>query len=106
MRKPLIAGNWKMNKTVEETVEFISEFKKKEWKDKDVLICPPFTALSEAKKAVEGSSIHIWHCYCTDIAVRWLKLIQGQRSHSAIRVHGVEDIPDSWYQSQPICQPR
>lgn len=47
-----------MNKTVSETVDFIAKLKKKDFSDnRDVLICPPFTALSDASKLVKGSKV-------------------------------------------------
>ncbi len=45
----MIAGNWKMNKTVRETEEFLKEIMKADLPDdRDVLICPPFTSLQKA----------------------------------------------------------
>ena len=59
-RKPFIAGNWKMHKTIAETADFINALKTKEWNgDRDVLICPSFIALSESAKLVEGSKISL-----------------------------------------------
>ena len=57
--KKLIAANWKMNKTAEEAVSFIKEFKKltKDGKDADVVICPAFTALSAVSSELKKSSI-------------------------------------------------
>lgn len=61
MRKTIIAGNWKMNKTVEETKSMLIELKKlmtgKE--SVEVVIGAPFTSLESAVKAVEGSRISI-----------------------------------------------
>lgn len=49
MRTPLIAGNWKMYKTVAEAVELVEALLKEVEvgyaDDRQVLICPPFTAL-------------------------------------------------------------
>ncbi len=47
MRKKIIAGNWKMNKTVEEAVELAQGIKLElaDCKEVDVVVCPPFTAL-------------------------------------------------------------
>ena len=60
MRKPMIAGNWKMNKTVKETKDFITKLKKHALpKNKDILICPPFTALSKASGLIKGSNIQL-----------------------------------------------
>ena len=58
MKKFLIAGNWKMNKTIAEAKEFAEAIKAKDLPNaKDVCILAPFTALSELGKALEGSGI-------------------------------------------------
>lgn len=59
MRTPIIAGNWKMNKTIKEGLEFIEEIKGKTDKEVEVLICSPFTLLSDLKRATEGTNIKI-----------------------------------------------
>ena len=60
MRKPIIAGNWKMHKTVDEAVKMIEELKPLV-KDAacDVVVCPTFVCLDAVKKAVEGSNIKV-----------------------------------------------
>ncbi|MBM4340612.1 MAG: triose-phosphate isomerase [Deltaproteobacteria bacterium] len=60
-RLPFIAGNWKMNKTVEETLALVRELKGslKEIKEVEVAIAPPFTALHAAAQELKGSSIHL-----------------------------------------------
>jgi triosephosphate isomerase len=59
LRRLLIAGNWKMNKTVPEALELVRELKErlKGVEDRDVLVCPPFTALYPVGRELEGSSI-------------------------------------------------
>ncbi len=58
MKKFLIAGNWKMNKTTKEAVEFAEVMKSKNLKNaKDVCILAPFTQLAELGRALEGSDI-------------------------------------------------
>lgn len=59
--KKLIAANWKMNKTADESISFIREFKKiiKDEKNADIVICPPFTALSAASGELRKSSIKL-----------------------------------------------
>ena len=61
MRKPLIAGNWKMNKTVGEAVKLCEDLRLlvKDVIDRDILVCPPFTALYSVSKIVENTSINI-----------------------------------------------
>jgi triosephosphate isomerase len=61
VRRLLIAGNWKMHKTVPEALELVRELKErlKEVNDRDILVCPPFTALYPVGKELEGSSIKL-----------------------------------------------
>ena len=61
MRTPLIAGNFKMFKTVAETVTYVNELRSliKDVRDVDVVIAPPFTAIAAAAEAVKGSSIAV-----------------------------------------------
>lgn len=61
MRKTIIAGNWKMNKTNDEAVEMLTKLKEKvgNVEGVDIIIGAPFTALSDAVKAVAGSKIKI-----------------------------------------------
>lgn len=61
MRKPIIAGNWKMNKTITEALELVRTLtiELKDIKDVDILVCPPFTALHSVNQAVEGSNIKL-----------------------------------------------
>lgn len=59
MRKPIIAGNWKMNKTIKEGLEFIEAIKGKTDVESEVLICAPFTLLKDLKLATEGTNIKI-----------------------------------------------
>lgn len=60
-RVPFIAGNWKMNKTVEEALDLIRELKTaiSGVKGVEVAVAPPFTALDAARKELEGSSIRL-----------------------------------------------
>lgn len=61
MRRPIMAGNWKMNKTNDEAHELASGLKAGagDVTDVEVLICPPATALSVVAAAVEGSNIEV-----------------------------------------------
>ena len=60
MRKPIIAGNWKMNKTIAEAVAFVNEVKDKVQNDKvEAVICAPFTLLKDLKEATKGTNIKI-----------------------------------------------
>jgi len=58
MRTPIIAGNWKMNKTVAETLELVREIRQSlgEAPEKvEVVLCPPFTSLWVAKNSLGRS---------------------------------------------------
>lgn len=59
--KKLIAANWKMNKTIDESVSFIKEFKKVIKDDKNVyiVICPQFTALSAVSDEIKATNIKL-----------------------------------------------
>ena len=61
MRKPIMAGNWKMFKTPAETTAFFEKFRPLVEKSShcEIVICPPFTNLAAAVDAVKGSSIRI-----------------------------------------------
>lgn len=60
MRKPIIAGNWKMHKTIAEAVEFVNEIKGKvNNTDVEAVICAPFTLLKDLKEATKGTDIKI-----------------------------------------------
>ena len=61
LRKKLIAGNWKMNKTPTDGVALVAELVTAIGKqtDVDVLVCPPFTGLESAGKALEGSTLKL-----------------------------------------------
>ena len=59
MRRPIIAGNWKMYKTVQESVDTAIGLKRKfyTFSDADIVICPPFTSLSKVQDEIIDSSI-------------------------------------------------
>ncbi len=59
MRKLLIAGNWKMNKTISEAVELVNGLKREviDINEADILIAPVYTALSEVSDLLIGSNI-------------------------------------------------
>jgi triosephosphate isomerase len=60
-RKLIIAGNWKMNKTVAEALDLVRDLKIElaNIKEVDVVVCPPFTALAEVSKAILDSSLRL-----------------------------------------------
>jgi triosephosphate isomerase len=61
MRKPLIAGNWKMFKTVRETTAHVMELRAllRGVTAVDLVIAPPFTAIHAAVEATHGSAIAV-----------------------------------------------
>jgi len=60
MRKPIIAGNWKMNKTAKEAVELIDALKPLVAKAKpEVVVCVPYTDLWAVADAIKGTKIHL-----------------------------------------------
>jgi triosephosphate isomerase len=60
-RKLIIAGNWKMNKTVAEALALVGDLKVDlaNVTEADIVVCPPFTALCEVTKAIRDSSIRL-----------------------------------------------
>lgn len=60
MIRPLIAGNWKMYKTPSEAEEFACELKNvSKFDDRDILVCPPFPAISGVSKILAGTNIFV-----------------------------------------------
>jgi triosephosphate isomerase len=60
-RKLIIAGNWKMNKTVAEALALVKGLKIElaNIKEVDIVVAPPFTALGEVSKAALDSTIRL-----------------------------------------------
>jgi triosephosphate isomerase len=61
MRHPFIAGNWKMFKTVHDTVVYVKEFRilVKDIEDVEIVIAPPFMAVHAAAEAARNSNIGV-----------------------------------------------
>jgi triosephosphate isomerase len=61
MRTPFIAGNWKMYKTVAETVKYVKEFRAlvKDVAGVEIVLATPFTALHAAAEAARNSNVAI-----------------------------------------------
>lgn len=61
MRKPIIAGNWKMNKTTAEAVALAKELSSlvSDAKDVEVVVCPAFTVLAAVKEAIAGTNVKL-----------------------------------------------
>jgi triosephosphate isomerase len=60
-RKLIIAGNWKCNKTVAEALDLVSDLKRElaGVKEVDIVVAPPYTALSEVSKSILDSNIKL-----------------------------------------------
>ena len=60
-RKLITAGNWKMNKTVAEALDLVKGLKRElaNIKEVDIVVCPPFTALSDVSKAVLNTNLRL-----------------------------------------------
>lgn len=60
MRKPIIAGNWKMNKTIAEAVAFVNDVKDRVNNENvEAVICAPFLALKDLKEVTKGTNIKV-----------------------------------------------
>lgn len=60
MRRPLIAGNWKMNKTVSEAVKLVEDLMPLvKGTAAEVVVCPTFVCLNDVVKTVHGSNIGV-----------------------------------------------
>lgn len=61
MRKPIIAGNWKMNNTVKDTEKLLGELLPLvgDVTETDVVVCVPFTDIATAAALVKGTSVKV-----------------------------------------------
>src|SRR5262249_35089969 len=61
LRKKLIAGNWKMNKTAADGVVLTEEIVSEVGRETavDIVLCPPFTALESVGRALEGQAVRL-----------------------------------------------
>lgn len=59
MRKPIIAGNWKLNKKIDEAIELVTMLKRdlSDVSEVDIVVCPVFTVLSAINDVVFESNI-------------------------------------------------
>lgn len=60
-RKPIIAGNWKMHKTLKEALALVLEIKEAVtgYNGVEVVVCPPFTALVPVAESLKGTDIAV-----------------------------------------------
>ncbi|MBL7156989.1 MAG: triose-phosphate isomerase [Candidatus Omnitrophica bacterium] len=61
MRKPIIAGNWKMNKTVEESIALSNGIKRDlfDIDNIEIVLCPPFTSLTDVSDVITDTNISL-----------------------------------------------
>lgn len=61
MRTPIIAGNWKMNKTAAEAVDFVKEIRQglDSIEGVEVVVCPPYLAIPGVNEALKGTKIGV-----------------------------------------------
>jgi triosephosphate isomerase len=61
MRVPILAGNWKMNKTVDEAIELVRELRRMvlEISGVEIVVCPAFVALASVADALKGTKLKV-----------------------------------------------
>ena len=76
MRKPFIAGNWKMNGTIAEAEALIGALLPRVGAidDVDIVVCPPFTALQAVVDSARGSAVAVY-AYTGEVSVAMLSEI-------------------------------
>ena len=89
MRIPFIAGNWKMYKTVAETVNYVKELRGlvKDVEGVEIVLAPPFTAVHAAAEAARNSNVGI---AAQDVYWESEGAFTGAISASMIREAGAE----------------
>jgi triosephosphate isomerase len=89
MRTPIIAGNWKMYKTVADTVKYVKEFRGivKDIADVEIVIAPPFTAVHAAAEAARNSNVIV---AAQDLYWEREGAFTGQVSAQMVREAGAE----------------
>jgi triosephosphate isomerase len=84
MRKPIVAGNWKMNKTVEEAMTLVGGLKLElaDCVDVEVVVCPPFTALKSVSDSVSSTQIKVG---CQNMSAEDDGAFTGEISHTMLK---------------------
>jgi triosephosphate isomerase (TIM) len=61
MRMPIVAGNWKMNTTVNEAVKLVAEMRPllESLNNVEKVVCPPFISLTAVRETLKGSSVKV-----------------------------------------------
>jgi triosephosphate isomerase len=66
-RKNIVAGNWKMNKTLNEAIELTQQINQKHRTDEvELILIPPFPFLTEIKKEITQNNIHVGAQNCSE----------------------------------------
>jgi triosephosphate isomerase len=88
-RIPFVAGNWKMQKTVAETVAYVKEFRAlvKDVADIDIVVAPPFISLHAAAEAARNSNVAV---SAQDLYWEKQGAFTGEISAAMIREAGAE----------------
>jgi triosephosphate isomerase len=71
MRKQIVAGNWKMNTTPEAGVQLVKEVLKNighSCTSVNIIVCPPYTHLSEVAKVTRGTAVFVGAQNCAEEA--------------------------------------
>jgi len=84
MRKKIIAGNWKMNKTVAEALTLVESIKTDlaDCVDVEAVVCPPFTALKSVSDALADTQIKLG---CQNMSDQDNGAYTGEVSHTMLR---------------------
>lgn len=89
MRRIIIAGNWKMNKNIGESIDLVNSIKRSLYDvvDVEIVVCPPFTSLSDANEIAMDTNIKLGAQNCF-----WEKegAFTGEVSVSMIKSVGCE----------------
>jgi len=89
MRKPIIAGNWKLNNNLKKSIELVTELKRElsDIENVDIVVCPVFTALADINDVLSASNIELGaqNCYWEDSGA-----FTGEVSASLLKDIGVK----------------
>ena len=89
LRIPFIAANWKMHKTVHESVVFVKEFRSmvKDIEDVEIVVAPPFTAIHAAAEAARNTNVGV---AAQDVSSEREGAFTGEVSAGMIKEAGAE----------------
>ena len=61
MRRIIIAGNWKMNKNIAESIDLANSVKRGVYDigEVEIVLCPPFTSLSDVKEIIMDTNVKL-----------------------------------------------